>query len=185
MGARRYNSFDSMDTFKLTYRVEPSEVPEIVHYLWKHSPRVRRLTRFRLLFMGIAWVGLTLYKLLAHSSSNLTFAGILLVVFGLTFVLSVWIDRWWWTSQARGSRLFMASREMTLDPERLTIHTDSSETHLKWGAIHHLDSTPHFFYLFIDPNSALTIPRRAFPSDAEAERFRQMVQAFCLNEKSE
>lgn len=168
-----------MDRFQFTYQIEPDEVPLIVHHLQSRSPRIRRLVRIRLLILLMTWVGLTLYVFVKQSDFEQLFlysAGLLLL-FGLVYLLSIWADRWWWINNLKSSPLFMAQKEVGVQPNGITIRTNNSETQLAWSAIQKIDNTPLSFYLFLDNNTAIAVPRRVFSSEVEVEQFLGMIQS--------
>lgn len=170
-----------MDRFQFSYQIEPDEVPAIVRYLQGRSPRIRRLMKIRIMTFTAAWAGTTLYAYvrLTDFERVLVYSACLLLLFGLAFLLSIRVDRWWWSSNLKGSPHFMAQREVVVDDAGIASRTESTETKYAWSTIQKVDSTPDFFFLFVDNDAAIPIPRRIFASDVEAEYFWRATESYC------
>lgn len=173
-----------MDRFQFSYQMEPDEVPAIVRYLQSRSPRIRRLTKIRILTFTAAWAGTTFYAYvrLTDLERVLSYAAGLLLLFGLAFLLSLRADRWWWSNNLRGSPHFMAQREVVVDDVGIASRTDSTETKYAWSTIQKVESMPDFFVLFVDNDAAIPIPHRAFGSDVETEYFLRATANYRRND---
>jgi len=65
----------------------------------------------------------------------------------------------------------VGSRTLILDPSGLLEKTSHSEGRVRWALISSVEQVRHNIYLFLARNKALIIPKRAFPSSADADSF--------------
>ena len=64
----------------------------------------------------------------------------------------------------------------TFTPEGLEAKGETSDFTIKWQSLHKIKETKDWFLLYTNMQSAMVIPKKAFHSEAEIERFRVMCR---------
>jgi hypothetical protein len=64
----------------------------------------------------------------------------------------------------------------TFQPTQLLMSDGLAETRLSWEAFHHAVETPHAFHMLLQKNLSYFIPKRAFRSEDDIRRVRQMLK---------
>lgn len=71
-----------------------------------------------------------------------------------------------------------------LTPEGLEESTLLNSGVHKWAGIHRVESNPRYLLIYVNESMAHIIPKRAFPSVAETERFEQRIRQAMAQSKS-
>ena len=148
--------------------------------------RAMTLTRVVVLFLLLVAIGVDLnaavhlpgnagYKTLNFFyflAYHLGILGLLALAFALLFPVTVWFIY-------RGPQPgVLGSHTVTLSPEALRERTDVTESQVSWQGVQRIDVTSKHIFIFLQPAAACVIPRRAFPSVADAEQFIATARAF-------
>lgn len=68
--------------------------------------------------------------------------------------------------------------KLTFEPTEIKIVGENSEVKANWKAIEKITSTEQHVFMFTSPNSALFIPKRAFPDEAKCREFIETAKKF-------
>ena len=67
---------------------------------------------------------------------------------------------------------------VAIDPEGVTETTHLGETRVSWRGIYRVDSTAEHLFIYNQPGMALIVPRRAFGSSEEADKFLRIAAGY-------
>ena len=138
------------------------------------SPVVRRVRIFLLIF----FVALSLDAAVRHDAESLAFRVIYFFVMLGIMILATTVLRFAanWIAQFRAYRDgdrhgVLGAHTVTLTPDALHERTAVNEFKASWRGIFRIDATPSHLFIYVQPNAACVIPRRAFQTPADAEAF--------------
>jgi hypothetical protein len=90
-----------------------------------------------------------------------------------------WRRRVWQRMIGEGeNRNLIGRRKLSIGPEELREAWMFGETMLRWPAIERIVLAGEYAYLYVSATSALTVPKRAFPSDESFKRFVTTAQRY-------
>lgn len=168
---------------EITCQVELTDLKAFWKRQRKVSPNSRRIRR--LLLAIAALMSLHFSWSLEVENLHLGYRTILFaIVFGFLVLggsLGRMLVMWVYARNARrdGERHgFLGSQTYRLEPGAFYARDRNSETRHLWSGLYLIDSTPEHFFFFLHPESAYTLPRRAFPSPAAAEAFLAIAKDF-------
>ncbi len=159
---------------EVTYSIEIADMQAFQRHHRRISPVVRRARIFLLIFFA----ALSLNAAIQHDAESPAFRVIyffvmlgimILATSALTFAAN-------WFAQFRAYRDgerhgILGAHTVTLTPDAVHERTAVNESKAAWRGIFRIDATPSHIFIFIQPNAAHVIPRRAFPAPEDAEAF--------------
>ena len=72
---------------------------------------------------------------------------------------------------------FIGSKELELTDKKVSFKTDFSETIYEWSAFIYNRETKNCYYLYIEKNQALVIPKTAFKCEKQKTEFKALIKA--------
>ena len=69
----------------------------------------------------------------------------------------------------------LGPKEMEFGDDKITYSTKNSQGTCEWTSIKYLKESSKAFYLYMDANMAMIIPKRTFMTDTALEDFRKLV----------
>src|SRR5262249_36003484 len=143
------------------------------------SPTYRRAR----LFVLILFSAISLEAAVHHESYSLGlrilyFFVLLAIYFGI-YLVTVSLAEWF-THRSRGGERqgVLGEHAITLTPEALQERTPVNDSKFAWRGLFRIDSTPEHIFIFVQPNAAHIIPRRAFATPAEADAFLATARSY-------
>lgn len=76
---------------------------------------------------------------------------------------------------ASKSKGVLGEHEMEIRPEGMREKSNVSESMHNWAGFHRLGSSRNFLFVYVTDTTVYYIPRRAFPSESAALRFREEI----------
>ena len=155
-----------------------------------HSPAVRRA--YQLILLLFLLMALMLCLLIAGHPTAVVPIGILVLYilgFGL-FVQSQPYRRWrvrrWVAKLLRegGNKSMLGHQKVSLNREGLTQTNPCGLTQTKWFGVERVVVTDDHAFIYLSAISASVIPKRAFPGDADFNRFVEQARRFLDQAKS-
>ena len=70
----------------------------------------------------------------------------------------------------------LGQKEMEFKDDRIIYSTKNSQGTCEWASIKSLKENSTAFYLYMDTNMAMLIPKRSFISNQEQENFRKLIR---------
>jgi len=77
------------------------------------------------------------------------------------------------TPQTRG--IILGYKEYEFTNDEIICKTEDSVTNLKWNSTQKIEQSKTAFYLYVDTNMALIIPKRYFETEAQQQDFSSFV----------
>jgi hypothetical protein len=170
-----------MSQTQITYEIE---IEDLVKYNL-YTLRSNRHTRRNLLIVRIT-VALVLMMLsfLSISVRGITWLDIIIWVFVLVYFLYAPIFHRGFIARAvrkahppEESRGTLGRHTITLTTNGLREESETGESSTLWRGISKISSNDQYIFFYLNPNLAHVVPRRAFPSDEDAERFLETARA--------
>ena len=141
----------------------------IFHYIRKRLPR-----SIITCLVALAVIQFYLYKDKTHVDVGLiVVTSILYVVFYFFFIYRS-LRKTRNTPKEDGAMLGKKELEFT-DDQIICTGRDSSSQY-KWSAVKSLEESKKAFYLYLDTNMGIVIPKRSFKDTAEQQSYRQFIQ---------
>lgn len=165
---------------EITFNIEVSDMKAFQRHHRRVSKYFRRLRIVLLLFM----CGLSLDAAIRTEGAEgfrVLFFFIMLGIM-LTVYLALWFIFQWllqfraWKDGARHG--ILGEHTITLTPEALRERTAVNDATAAWRGICRIDATASHLFIYLQPEMAHVIPRRAFPTPAAAEEFLATAQAY-------
>ncbi|MES2559199.1 MAG: YcxB family protein [Bacteroidota bacterium] len=69
----------------------------------------------------------------------------------------------------------LGEKEIEFTEDSIIYKTSNSQGTSEWAAIKNLKESPKSFYLYMDTNMAMLVPKRVFKHSDETEAFRELV----------
>lgn len=79
---------------------------------------------------------------------------------------------------------YLGEYALTLTPEAIRESWAVGELTVKWCGIHEIEATKEHIYIYTAPMSAIIVPQRAFPTEAESEAFLSTADEYYEAAKS-
>ncbi|HWB58462.1 MAG TPA: YcxB family protein [Chthoniobacteraceae bacterium] len=165
---------------EIRYELTPADMRAFIAYNRKHSPQVRRLRYISVGFIALvclskAWeLGRdTTAKLVIFAVS---FAAGCVVMWILNRVLRAILE---WRSHTPEQRPGLyCQHTIALSEKELIETTEVNEGRHSWKGVLKVVETPRHIFIYVGPNAAHTIPKRAFPDAASARGFFEQAVKF-------
>lgn len=146
---------------------------EHARFQWWHS--------FRTIAARVAlgfWVALLLILgLLALFEPSSRPVWVVSELIGLLYSLAVWAYRTWAAKRAYASNLVLqAPHHYFVSSDRVKVDAPLGSGEYKWAMYWRAYETPSAFYLYVANALAQIIPKRCFTSEAQMQRFREIVR---------
>jgi hypothetical protein len=125
----------------------------------------------------------------ATTGDDTVFTGIFAAAFGLFGLLYFFFSRKLIFFMLKGrikknNNLSMGAHKFLISEAGITDVADFYNSTIKWTAIQEIAQTDTHFFLIIPPNKAIIIPKRAFTSTGQAERFIEDVNKMLQETKT-
>ena len=69
----------------------------------------------------------------------------------------------------------LGQKEMEFGDDKITYTTKNSQGTCEWASVKYLKESPKAFYLYMDANMAMLVPKRTFGTEDELEEFRNII----------
>lgn len=145
------------------------------------TPEIIRLTRRKQLgwLRRLYWVAGVVFILLIVTGAIIgKWEG--LVIFGLLMALSIGMYEWRWPKlmdkMLRKSSAWGKPITYTFEEARITQTSVLSETVMQWETFKKAEELPDWFLLHIGPMTYVSLPKRAFASEAQMMAFRDLLK---------
>ena len=79
------------------------------------------------------------------------------------------------------NRGLLGNHSISIDAEGVTEKTSVGETRTDWSGIEKIDEDGQYVYLYVSVRQAHVIPKKAFTSTNDVEKFLQLAHAYRLN----
>jgi hypothetical protein len=162
----------AMDT--VTFRVEVADLKAFQRRVSRTSPAVRRMR----IFIGGMFLVLSFLQTSRRDYEGwgewlIHFIAVFALMAGVGSLLIFGINRLAEIGAFRGAERHgvLGEHTITLTPEGLHEQTAVNESKTAWRGIHRIDATKDHLFIFLQPAMAHVIPRRAFPTPADADAF--------------
>ncbi|HTE18929.1 MAG TPA: YcxB family protein [Armatimonadota bacterium] len=151
------------------------------HRRWG-EPKGRR--HVLLLWLVLVAVAITPVALAPDAIAGIGLAGaaILLLMLAASGMLLIWLAAWvlpWGLARsARKQSQALAPSTLTVAPDGLFGTTEGQEFRHDWGGVEDIVTTREHLFFYFGGENALAVPRRAFGSPAEAEKFYAVAREY-------
>ena len=166
---------------EITYCVEIADMKAFQRHHRRTSAVHRRLR----IFLVLLFVGFGLDSTLRQANTSVGYRVLyFLVILGIyALVFAVISGVVHWIAQFRAYRGaenggVLGEHTITLTPEALHERTAVNDSKALWRGLFRVDETLEHIFIYTQPNAAYVIPRRAFPSPADAEQFLATARAY-------
>jgi hypothetical protein len=165
---------------EITFNIEVSDMKAFQRYHRWHSKSYRRMwIALLVLFFGIS-LNEAIRAEWAEGSRVLLFFvmwGIMLMIFSVYWLIwLVLVQFRTWKDGARHG--ILGEHTITLTPEALRERTAVNEGTAAWKGIYRIDANASYLFIYLQPEMAHVIPRRAFPTPEAAEEFLATARAY-------
>ena len=150
------------------------------HYM-RTAPGVRRMRWVMTAVLGV----MSLHFALSSPAPHIGYRLLWFSWIFLPALLFVYIIRWVFARLAEekacrdgGRHGVLGEHIITLTPEYVEERTTVNEMKSSWKGIFRIDDTEEYLFILIQPTMAHVIPRRAFPSPAEADGFLKAARRY-------
>jgi hypothetical protein len=135
---------------------------------------------------GPRWVTQVRWILLPASMVGLSLVFDRIDIFLLSFLVFASIDqatRFGWQNIYRRNELigespgFPTRYSISIKDEGLVVDTSMNETKYHWNALRRIEQLEKYLFVLLSPSLGFMIPKRAFSSPVEMERFIKMIEA--------
>jgi hypothetical protein len=166
---------------EITYTVTITDMKAFLRHHRRVSPAMRRVRFVTLiLFSGIS-LDTTIRTKGPSIAFHITYffvmlTACLIIVFVLFSIMN-WVVQW--SAFRAGDRHgVLGQHTITLTPEALYERTAVNESKALWRSLYRIDGSPQHIFIFTQPNGAHVIPRRAFPTSADADAFLETAKKY-------
>jgi hypothetical protein len=166
---------------EVTYNLEVADMKAFQRYHRTISPQVRRVRIFVLVILCAS----SLDSALRHQAGSVGFRivyffvmlGLMLVIVAAITLVANWIVQFraYDNTDRHG---VLGEHTIALTAEALHERTAVNESKASWSGIFRIDATPTHLFIYTQPNAALVIPRRAFPTAEAAEQFLSTARTY-------
>ena len=164
---------------EITYQIEAADLKAVSRYVSRNSPQMKRL----IVFGALLFAGLSLNFALREKGGIGLKALFFTVMFGVHVLVASVIGLIFYflvhfrTDRGRQPGL-LGRHTITLTPDGLREQTDVNDQRALWQGIQRIEANGDYIFIYMQPNAAHVIPRRAFPSPEEAEQFLAAARAY-------
>jgi hypothetical protein len=162
------------------YDVSLDDLLHFQRYHWKHSPALQR--QYRLGFIPAPALGLLAAVGLVGLEPRLLWVAVFLATAAIYAAVYVWcVGRSFRSTLSAAlaegkNRGVLGRHEIELRVEGLREATDVNDTTHAWRGIERIEADERFIFIYTQAMMAHAIPRRAFSSPEDAERFLAMAR---------
>ena len=154
-------------TFNLTYRLTKADYEAMMANYWRLSPERRNGVRaLQVLVVGTGFLA-AYFWWRSGDATALVFAALLLS----SPIIAPAINRWSYGRVFERQRLGEGEVKLTVDASGVAAKTNLGDQHFPWPSVRQVECTPVHLILWLHPYMGVLVPRSAFPSSAEADRF--------------
>jgi hypothetical protein len=84
------------------------------------------------------------------------------------------------------NKILLSNRSLELSEQGISVVTEHSESFIKWDAIEKIEKDKKYIFIYVDPQSALIVPRDCFRDEKEANEFLSKLESsyYNINKKS-
>jgi len=163
---------------QLTYELEKADLLAFQRYHFKTSPALKKMRRFLFLVL------LVFVSFIAFDSGSLINTAVSFV-FNLAVGASiVWVSTW-----AGNEYIFRRGvpqgkdngqtghHQLIIDEHKVIEVTSINEIHHQWKGVDRVEQNEEYIYIFIMPQAAHIIPKRAFINPGQAQQFFHTAKA--------
>ena len=164
------------------YELTKSDFVETVLYIQGKSDSIRKQRRRGFLIMFVLGTYIALMLLVSY---GVEFTGEILIWLSCFLVVFLFLFRRSHRKQMNrliepeGFESTLAPTTLTLDAEGVTVENDFHFTRLKWLAITQVRENPDYLFFYTNPLTAHAVPKRAFPTPADADAFYAFARRYC------
>lgn len=157
---------------QLTYELEKADLLAFQRYFFKTSPALKKMRRV------LFWFLLAFVSFLSYDPESL-FVSAAFFVFNLAVGMCiVWVSTW-----ASNEYLFRRGvpqgqdngltgrHQLIIDEHKVVEITSVNEAHHQWKGMDRVEEDEQYVYIFITPQAAHVIPKRAFADEQQAAQF--------------
>jgi hypothetical protein len=160
---------------QIEYDLSPDDLLYFQRYHWRHSPALQR--QYRLGFIASPLLGFLAGVTLVGWERPLVWIGVFMTAAVFYAAVYGWCVRRSLRSTisavlAEGkNRGVLGRHTIELRPDGLREATDVNDTVHTWRGVERIEADEHFIFIYTQAMMAHGIPRRAFSTPEEAERF--------------
>ena len=159
-------------TMQLTYELEKADLLTFQRHVFKTAPALKKMRRVFLWFL-LAFVSFLSYdpeSLFASAAAFVFYLAIGLCVFWvLTWASNEYLFR---KSVPQGKDNGLTGRhQLIIDEHKVVEITSVNEAHHQWKGMDRVEENEQHIYIFIMPQAAHIIPKRAFVDEQQAAQF--------------
>ena len=160
------------ERFNLTYRLTKADYEAMMTSFWRLSPELRNGVRaLQVLVVGTGFLA-AYFWWRSGDAIALVFAALLLS----SPILAPMINKWGYGRAFERQRLGEGEVKLTVDARGVSATTNLGDQHFPWPSVRQVESTPAHLILWLHPYMGVLVPRSAFPSSAEADRFAEFAR---------
>jgi hypothetical protein len=79
------------------------------------------------------------------------------------------------------NKILLSSRSLELSEQGIWVVTEHSESFIKWDALEKIGKDKKYIFIYVDPQSALIVPRDSFRDENEANEFLSLLESSYKN----
>ena len=163
------------ETLTVSYTLTPKTLYRAQMAIWRCQRWWRVGGPVAVVALPLAIVGWSLlsgHDVISAILTNLAW----IVFFPMFWLVGLPLSQRWTSGRIfRGSPGLQGPRVFSFGPSGLTIDAGVSRGEAQWEAVIRVDETREFFLLYLSKLVAHVLPKEAFDSPSEVERFRQIV----------
>lgn len=130
---------------------------------------------FRTIITGVVTIAVLQY-ILSRDGFDLNSCIISSVASAITYFFAVYMSLLYTEKVPKDDGSILGLREFDFMEDEISCKTSTSSSHINWVSIKTIEKGRNAFYLYMDTNMALIIPKRYLKSEKEFNEFEQMVQ---------
>lgn len=164
-----------MQPIQVEFTFTPDSFSKAQVYIMFQYLKTGRI-KWIILLAAILWLASTFYF------GEVTFSRIASILIWVPLFLGLWWVIFRWLSRRNFSKFAMLQHPIryTFSAENIEVKTHSSEALVQWDTFQRAAEARDFFLLYQNPFMANPLLKSGFQSEAEQERFRQLLRAKAL-----
>ncbi len=160
------------ERFNLTYRLTKADYEAMMANYWRLSPERRNGVRA----LQILVLGAGLFAAYSWMKNGAWPEAVFAVLLLSSPVVAPMINKWGYGRAFERQRLGEGDVRFTASTEEVAVKTNLGDQHFPWSSVRQVECTPAHLILWLHPYMGVLVPRSAFSSSAEADRFAEFAK---------